>query len=557
MPLPVSLQRRAFLKILGAQFAALAVPVSYQRYFRFSETLTPRFSLNVETLPLPLAELISSVPDAWIDQAGYLQVWSQNRLEASPAPLAPTQWNLENRRNWHKLVNHLPWGIVLHWFGDRDNYDRTISGYLRGFDSLRLINGDYIRTSAHFLVGTANPLTPQAIAGREIGYLQTQLPAEDGTPFMASHLQSLDYLGYKNGEQYFTKALDLLTRQNPANRHLLQDLYTGLQIDPNRRTIGIEIAGYNFDDPGYLPDKQQIANVIGLVRALMLRYNLSARQILGHHELQIGKPDPGKGFLGLIRFLIGVLALTSQDEKFFNLVFGQYTSPGEDPDWAVREYFKFVRDYLELTLTPVRVYRWESISQYWPFLELLPGAKRGVPVVDEYIAPLEVQSSLRGSLYLKPESHEGIDLYAATRDQGHQNLPARLIGSGVCLYAGEVNYPHGGKRAIFRHRQPDGAEFLSIYGQLSDLTELTPGKKYPAGYRVGYTQLFTRYHDSFLHFALGYGASWEIGLKNHPQVPLNAGRTWIQQHYLDPMAYDYQRFRVITQNNSRRAGLFD
>jgi hypothetical protein len=314
-PLP----RRAFLKLAGLQLAAFALP--WDKAFASSfGAIQPR--LRLEDLPARLLSILTRISQLQVSPDGYLFIVSQPKGELNQMPLTPTEFNRENSKRWHKLETQLPWGIVLHWFGDDQNYDRSVTGYLRGFDSLREINGEEIRTSAHFLVGPDDPSKPAALEGRAIALLQTQFPAQDGIPFMASHLQSLDYLGHKHGQQYFVKALDRLALEGSFKRHLIQDLYKGKQIDPNRRTLGIEITGNRFDSLEGMPTDQQIANVVSLVRALMIRYRIPSNALLGHHELQLGKADPGKNFLALIRFLIGVLALSEEDPLFYALVFG-------------------------------------------------------------------------------------------------------------------------------------------------------------------------------------------------------------------------------------------
>ena len=110
------------------------------------------------------------------------------------------------------------------------------------------------------------------------------------------------------------------------------------------RTIAIEIAGHSFDHPQFLPSDQKIANVIALVWALMKRYRIPATHILGHNEITLGKPDPGKKFLALIRYLIGVRALVEADIDSKHLVFGNFLGQEGDPELAVSRYFKFIRD---------------------------------------------------------------------------------------------------------------------------------------------------------------------------------------------------------------------
>jgi hypothetical protein len=95
------------------------------------------------------------------------------------------------------LYGHIPWGIVLHWYGDKENFDKTIKGYIRGFDSLRKVATYITRTSAHFLVGPERLEQATINQSTGISVLQTQMPDKDGTPFVASHLMYLDYLAHQ------------------------------------------------------------------------------------------------------------------------------------------------------------------------------------------------------------------------------------------------------------------------------------------------------------------------------------------------------------------------
>ena len=204
------------------------------------------------------------------------------------------------------------------------------------------------RTSAHFLVGDALPATVDEVPsatlrtgiGAEakapmstsdaIGVLQTQAPDEDGIPFVASHLRSLNYKQFRERQQYFVNALDALEFADKGDHSILQDFYAGSKIDPGWRTIAIEMTGFNFDNPETAPGAQQMANVLGVIWAVMKRYKISALDVLGHNELSLDKADPGKLFMATIRYLLGVKALIDADEEMKELVFGRFLKDGAD-----------------------------------------------------------------------------------------------------------------------------------------------------------------------------------------------------------------------------------
>ncbi len=499
-------------------------------------------------------------------------------------PLARTQWNKEKSTAFDRLLTEWSWGIVLHWYGEPEYFDKTITGYLRGFDGLREANGYETRTSAHFLVGEARPATVDEYIGAEskeavIGILQTQAPDEDGIPFVASHLRSLNYKQFRERQQYFVNALDALEFADKGDHSILQDFYTGSKIDPGWRTIAIEITGFNFDNPETAPGAQQMANVLGVIWAVMKRYKISALDVLGHNELSLDKPDPGKLFMATIRYLLGVKALIDADEEMKELVFGRflndehvgYIGADEYPSAALRtgigegvtqpyrgaayrgtrllaavgRYFKFVRDYLVLVSRPARVYAWEKRSQYWMLLdqlpvEDLPAASRQVAGTSSFGFPLDGKISLKGDVFLKPESHAGVDLFPE-REQALRELSGisevKLAADGVCLFAGKNAGGCAGKIAIFRHRELEGAEILTIYSHLSELANLQIGAKYPKGHILGKIASPQVFMERFLHFGVAYGATWETDLSQRADLPMNAKPEWIKERFLDPIAY--------------------
>ena len=68
-------------------------------------------------------------------------------------PLARTQWNKEKSTAFDRLLTEWSWGIVLHWYGEPEYFDKTITGYLRGFDGLREADGYETAHERTFLGG--------------------------------------------------------------------------------------------------------------------------------------------------------------------------------------------------------------------------------------------------------------------------------------------------------------------------------------------------------------------------------------------------------------------
>lgn len=536
------LTRRGFLKLLGANMLAASLPAWALKIQPADGQLLEWPWLDIEKLPARPRDILLKVPDVMIDQQGYLRVRKPGSDDWAVTPCAQTLWNKLKSRRVDRLDQHRSWGIVLHWYGDKENFDKSVKGYIRGFDSLRKVATYITRTSAHFLVGPEIPngVTSHQAAG--ISILQTQLPDKDGTPFVASHLMELDYLTYQENKQYFVSALNRLSKSNPFLRSLLQDLFQGPKMDPNMRTIAIEITGYDFENPEHYPSEQQIANVVGVVWAVMKRYRIPAMHILGHNEIKLGKPDPGKKFMALIRYLIGLKALTENNAQMSMLVFNQFLKGVPVPRQAAGEYFRFVRDYLMLVSIQRTVYEWEAASNYWFAYDLFNDDPKRIQAADQFAWPIQGENLIHGFVYLDPHHHEGVDFYPeCSKSFTH------LLAAGKCLFLGEQDGHSQGKLAVFRHRQPDGAEILSVYSHLSEIMPFQVGEMYPVGYPVGAIAQAEKYQDPYVHLAIAYGATWDTNATPRPIPPPNAGPRWIKDRYLNP--HDYLHLHVERKNS--------
>ncbi len=513
---------------MGLNAAALGLPVLLQPP---SNSNNDWPSYRHERAPEFLRRALEAAPKLTLDRSGYLVVHKKNG--PVQVPLATTQWNKERRYLGDRLESGKRWAIVLHWFGDNGPEDQRLDAYLRGFDSIRPVFNYQTRTSAHFLVGNTHPAEVRN-RNLDIGVVQTQSPDSDGTPLIASHLQALDYTAHWEKRQYFVRAYYQLAQLESGSTSVLQELFDSPNvIDPNARSIAIEVSGHDFDGESTFPGIQKIANTAALVWALMRRYQIRANDVLGHHEIQLGKADPGKKFMTLIRYLIGFLALRDRDALAYELVFGGFSAPGQASLEAVKRYFNFIRNYLVLVGTPHQVYEWESVSNFWLAYDAMLST-RTVKSQERsrFIPPVSTGQVHGESGYLVPENHEGVDY-----TNSEKTTPVKLITAGQCLYANDTLDPHWGKMALFRHRQEDGAEIVAVYGHLESLADVKTGIIYPQNFPVGQIQRPNSYQDAYLHFAIAYGATWDTDLSRMPFPPPNAGISWILPRYLDPLAY--------------------
>ena len=526
------ISRREFLKFAGVNMAGLALrgmPV------RMANWAAGWPMLRISDLPQTVGDILRRMPEAVIPQNGYLHLVYEQSSHFQRVPFAQTEWNQERSQDVDELFPDLRWGIVLHWYGDPDFFDRTVKGYLRGFNSVRQVDDFETRTSAHFLVGDHFPGPIIRPDEDFFGILQTQKPSAKGVPYLASHLNNFAVRDF-DGDHYFVDALYKLGLTEPTINPVLQDIFEGPQVDPNFRTIAIEISGSDFETREHFPDPQKIANVLSVVWALMKRYQIRAIDVLGHHEIQVNNADPGKKFLALIRYLLGVKTLLEGDARMCELVFGPFLGTDKVPAGAVQKYFEFVRDYLVLVGLPIDVFEWEILSKFWFVHDQIAETGELIKPMDGGFSPIQGELAYPGNGYLDPHNHEGIDLSLAGEfDRSvYQSIRAHLVANGVCMHVGENRGFHHGKATVFRHRQPDGAEVLTLYGHLQSLSEIEPGKAYPAGYPVGILDALDDGSPPFLHFSTAYRATWDTHLRYDPNVPLSAEPKWIQRYFLQP-----------------------
>jgi hypothetical protein len=526
------ISRRDFLRLLGLNVAALALPAPLS-HFGYSPSINLRWpKIRLASLPDFAAQVLSLAPRLKIDQAGYLV-----NLDApggtTRMPQAQTQWNLQHSADYDRLLTSYPWVIVVHWFGNTEDNRNKLDAYMRGFDGLRTLAGREQRTSAHFLVGR---YAASQDSDKTISIVQTQKPGPGGIPYLASHIYYLTSADLKE-RTYFIRALDEISRLNPGAHSGLQDIYSRPQIDPNYYTLAIEMDGYNFDDPDFFPPAQQIANLLGLVWALMERYQIPASAVLGHDEIDLRKSDPGKKFMATVRYLLGLKALIEGDPGMSELVFRQYLKAGRSTMGAIEGYFDFIRAYLTRIAIPKLVFEWEGETEYWAVMDNLTGRNPAYRGSSQLVLPMGSLYLPRGSAYLHPEGHEGLDLYS-NPDPADYLKPVEqtvlLIFPGECLYTGLGSGCSSGPAAVFRHRTPNGSEFVSIYGHMHHLGKVTSGKFYPAGFPLGSVRGSGYADDGYLHLAFAYGATWELDLKTRTNPPAGASVNWLRDRYLPP-----------------------
>ena len=509
-------------------------------------------NIDIEALPENVKEIMELAPKSEIDDHGYLNL-IDGEGHKKAVPLAQTLWNINHSRSRDRLQttdiagNPFDWAIVLHWFGNSESFSRTVDHFItHGFDSLRTVDDIQMRTSAHFLIDENPPVTGKPKPDDPVSILQTQKPDSDGTPFMGAHLAGI-YLAAD--KQYFVRSLYHLGYQEPGVHSILQEMYEVAPSNPNKRSIGVEISGSFFDSPENMPSNQKIANVVSTVWAIMKRYDIPALNILGHNEIDLKKSDPGKQFMATIRHLIGIKALLENDPQMKDLVFGQFMDENENREGASKKYFDFVRDYLVITSTPEKVYEWEAKSKYWFVYDHLYKNEKTL-IANTFQMPVqetEGKNISYGYRFLRPEYHEGIDINLRGTGEINEDLgtPIKLVANGTCIFAERIHSTLGlGNTVMFKHRLPDGSEVITSYGHLDEIGEnIKVGDQCKGGQQIGTMGNTNGQLDSHLHFAVAYGATWDIYLSYKPYVPASMDSSWIKLRFVDPLVFIENRIK--------------
>lgn len=363
------LARRDFVKLMaGSLFSVTAPPTIWPE---FQQRIEPAGPQSDYQLPDHIQRVINLVQPVGVDSAGYLNLFSslrqmpfQGRVE-----LLETQWNQKHFDRWYRLRPEHPWAIVLHWDGGQ-NYPRSLAQLVNGLNhSGNIVTGSESENSAHFGVGPAEPAIADGDISAPVSIAQLQRPWMDGTPLLASHLHHT--VGTQK-QRLGTPGQVLFLMQEIGIQSTLVDIHLGQRLDPNFRTLAVEITGKKFDldYPQNLPNPQLIANLLSLVRALMLAYGIRAWDVVGHLELQGDKPDPGKLFMAYIRFVMGILALQENEVSLRRAVFGEYQSRRQLHRSAT-SYFEQLDQFTQQITRPDQYQAWTQHTQCQPLLTCL------------------------------------------------------------------------------------------------------------------------------------------------------------------------------------------
>ncbi len=316
--------------------------------------------------------MLGSVVPLRIDSRGYLNLLIEVRGTVVPGrvEVVPTRWNLERDTLAYVMRTDLRPGVVLHWDGAPTGNQRSIHQLVRGLnESVHFVTKAELTNSAHFGVGGAPISVARDDPTGELSVAQLQHPWHDGVPLIASHLNP------RVGKPDFRRGTPeqcLAVMRALTIESTLRAVFDGVWIDPNYRTVAIEITGSRFDRhfPHGLPPTQVISNLLSLLSALLRHFSLGPWDVLGHQELQFDKPDPGKLFTALIRYLLGILALVNPGSRLRKLTFGVINS-GHHLIYAARHYFTTLAEYVRRLVLSDDYEAWLSFCGLWDLVEFL------------------------------------------------------------------------------------------------------------------------------------------------------------------------------------------
>ena len=212
------------------------------------------------------------------------------------------------------------------------------------FNTLNGLNGNFL--SVNFCVDSY-PLSNEIIEGRGLGVIQSQKPNE--IPYEGRQI----YIGHDTDGRpdlnsvYTSKFFSDLG----VDTELVPFVESGNK-DFNSYSLSLEQVGMDFSKrfPDSFPPVQQLANVLGLVKAACERYEIKAWDVVGHHEIQ-EKADPGDEYMLTLRYLLGIEYIIEGENLPHDFL-------GTD---TPQEYFSKLREYAIAKMGEERYMVWNEI----------------------------------------------------------------------------------------------------------------------------------------------------------------------------------------------------
>jgi hypothetical protein len=347
--------RRDFLKfsLMAGGVAALNKP---GRLLDFAENLGvsnwPEIDMN--QLPENIQNILETVLPSRVNSAGVVEISDKDPRVFSKVPVIQTEINRKNLELAKENLNFLcpnTAGIVFHSF---DATDYLLKTYMPNGTAKEYVeNGFGSLTSAMFLVGDAPFDSSKDLVNSAPSIVQCELPSPDGRLVPSAHVSKVSQEEEYVKKQPFVQSMYRVCNQFgfDSETSVLQTVHQkGWSPSPNRSTMGIEITGIDFDQPGNFPADKKISSVVTLASALVKKYKICpAYDFFGHREFDLGKADPGRRLTYLMKVLVGVECLINKDEELKNVVFGPFVEKSASKIGGVQKYFDFITTYFRIS----------------------------------------------------------------------------------------------------------------------------------------------------------------------------------------------------------------
>ncbi len=229
--------------------------------------------------------------------------------------------DVENRIAEGDVVIFAPMFIVLHWDSVPDEVENpTTDQTIRGLGAGK---------SVQFCVDSR--------PHHEGGVTQsTRIPIDDSGQIMAYNADHVLAVVSNNGVMTYLNDWGLACAGGPFLLPELDDLaHNAWETPMNDLAVGIESTGHHYTLAD-LPADQQTANMLAAVVMLMKTYRVPLQYVVGHHDIQEGKPDIGNEYASLMRLLVLLYALDRSDEALLDLI---PVVRADDPRVVIGDYF--------------------------------------------------------------------------------------------------------------------------------------------------------------------------------------------------------------------------
>lgn len=229
--------------------------------------------------------------------------------------------DLETRIEEDDVLAFVPLLIVMHWDNiPRDIENPTTDGTVRGLGAGKSVQF-CIDSRAHDEGGvTQSARIPIDASGQIMAHNADHVLA------VVSNENIMTYLGQweaacEGGDFLLPELYDLAHNE--------------WETPGNDVSVGIESTGdyYTYVD---MPADRQTANMLATVVMLMKTYGIPLQYVVGHHDIQAGKPDVGDEYASLMRLLVLLYALDREDAALLDLI---PISRDNDPRVAISYYF--------------------------------------------------------------------------------------------------------------------------------------------------------------------------------------------------------------------------